>query len=80
MENAETILVIFLSTALAVFLVLAIIATSFLIKILKSVKHITDKAEAVSDIIEESARSVGNVKFVSSIIGAIQKLNKNRKD
>lgn len=79
MNQAEQILVIFLSGALAVFLVLGIIALSLSIKILKSVKHISDKAEAVSDIIEESARSISNIKIVSSIVGAINNLTRQKR-
>jgi hypothetical protein len=49
MENAETILVIFLSVALAVFLTLGIIVLSFVLKIVKEVEHVTKKAQAMSD-------------------------------
>lgn len=79
MNEAEQILVIFLSTALAVFLVLGIITLWLTIKILKSVKHISDKAEAVSDIIEESARSISKIKVVSSVVGAINNLTRQKR-
>ena len=45
----ERILVIILATALAVFLVLGIIVLSLLIKILKNVRHITERAETMSE-------------------------------
>lgn len=79
MNEAEQILVIFLSSALAVFLVLGIIALALIIKILKSIRHISDKAEAVSDIIEESARSISNIKIVSSVVGAINNLTHSKR-
>jgi hypothetical protein len=49
MENAQTILIIFLSVALAVFLTLGIILLSICIRISKHVERITENAEAISD-------------------------------
>ncbi len=49
MENAETILVIMLSTFLAIFLVLSIVLLAKCIQISNSVQRITDKAENVMD-------------------------------
>lgn len=53
MENAQDILVVLLSSFLAIFLLLNIIALIFIIKIVQSVKRITDKAEQLADKAEE---------------------------
>ena len=50
--DAFEILVIILSVTLAVFLVLAIILTSVLIKLAKQMRNITAKAEVVMDDVE----------------------------
>lgn len=55
MADAQTILVIFLSTALAIFLVLGIILLAFLIDIVQRIKRITEKAERLTDKAEEAA-------------------------
>ena len=49
MENAETILVIVLATFLAIFLLLAIVATNKFIQVLNHLERISQKAEAVAD-------------------------------
>lgn len=55
MENAETILVIILSSCLAIFLILAIIVAVKVIKILNQLKEISDKAEQIADKAETAA-------------------------
>ena len=50
--TAEQILVIILSTALAVFLVLAIILTAYLIAIAKKIKSVADTAERTAQHVE----------------------------
>ena len=49
MNSTEKILVIFLSTALAVLLVLSIVAVIKLIQVLNHIKRITAKAEDIAD-------------------------------
>lgn len=79
MNEAAEILVIILSVALAVFLVLGIIAMSILIKVLKSLQRLSLKAEEVSDMIEDSVRSITGLKFVTSVLDLANKfLNKSR--
>lgn len=56
--QAFQILVIILSVALAVFLVIAIVATVWLIKVLKNVNSITEKADRVATDIEAAAESI----------------------
>lgn len=55
MENAQTILVIFLSVALAIFLILSIILLALCIKIAKHIRHISEKAEQITDKAENIA-------------------------
>ena len=54
--DAFEILVIILSITLAIFLVLAIVATTYLIKILKKVDAITEHAESVAANIESASQ------------------------
>lgn len=65
MDTAEEILVVYLSTALAVFLVIAIIAGINAIKLLKTLQRIADKAESFAS----SAEAVGQV--VKQTVGAL---------
>jgi hypothetical protein len=55
MDTTERVLVIFLSAALAIFLVLGITVLIFVIQIVRRVKRITEKAEHLAD----KAESVG---------------------
>jgi hypothetical protein len=57
MGNAEEILVVVLASALAVFLLLAIIATVKIIQILNHLKAISEKAERLAS----TAESVGEI-------------------
>lgn len=57
MGNAEEILVIVLASALAIFLLLAIIATVKIIQILNHLKAISEKAERLAS----TAESVGEI-------------------
>ncbi len=86
MENAEQILVVFLSTALAVFLFLAIIATIKIIKILNHLKSISAKAEkiantaeTVGEFIKYTAGPVAIGKFFSNINEAVHRHSKKTK-
>lgn len=47
--EAQSVLVVILAVALAVFLTLAIVLTVMLIRISKKVRHITDAAEKATD-------------------------------
>lgn len=55
MENAQTILVVILSSALAVFLILGIVLLTLCIKIANHIKHISEKAEDIVDKAEDVA-------------------------
>ena len=79
MNEAEQILVIILSSALAIFLVLGIVAMVILIKVLKSIKRLSYKAEEVGDVIEDSVRSITGLRFLSSVVEIFNKfLSSNR--
>lgn len=57
MENAETVLVVFLSSALAVFLILAIAIAVKTLQVLNTLKRIAEKAETIA----EKAESISDV-------------------
>ncbi|MGH7157872.1 MAG: hypothetical protein ACREGD_02215 [Candidatus Saccharimonadales bacterium] len=65
MTTAEQILVVFLSTALAVFLVIAIIAGIQTIRLLRTLQNVATKAESFVT----SAEAVGQV--VKQTVGAL---------
>lgn len=91
MNEAEQILVIILSTTLALFLVLAITCAIFLIKILQQIKRITQKAENVADKAEavaDQAEAIGEFfkrstgpavigRFIANMADAVQRKNRN---
>lgn len=70
MEGAEQILVIILSSFLALFLLLSIIAIYKFIQVLSSLKRITEKAEHIAD----QAESLSDVFVKSSGPLAVGKL------
>lgn len=85
MENAEQILVIILASALALFLVLAIVAAAKVIQILNHLKAITekaeqiaDKAEAVSEFFSKAAGPSAVVKLFANVVESL-KQKKSRK-
>jgi hypothetical protein len=78
MENAQEILVVFLSTALALFLVLGIILLVLCIKIANHIKHIsekaehiTDRAEDIADFFSKAATPMAIGKIITSIKDAV---------
>jgi hypothetical protein len=78
MENAQEILVIFLSAALAIFLLLNIILLVVLIKVARHIKRISEKAEAISDkagnvaeFLASAATPMFAGKVVSNIMDAV---------
>lgn len=88
MESSETILVIILASALAVFLVLAIIAAVKIIQILDQIKRIcekaenlAEKAEAVGDFFQKSAGPIAIGRFVANMAETVfqKKQYKNSK-
>lgn len=60
METSQDLLVIILSTALAVLLALAIAIAVLVIKLLQSIKRITEKAEHVIETAEQVGEAFSN--------------------
>ena len=82
MENAETILVIILSVALAVFLILGIVLLSICIKIAKHVQSISAKAEEITDKAENIAdffSKAATPTFIGRMLSQVSELVFNRK-
>ncbi len=86
MNTSEQVLVIFLSSALAVFLLVAIIATIKLIQILNHIKRITekaeqlaDKAEAVGEFFRKSAGPIAVGKLLSNIVETVFKRKQGKR-
>lgn len=71
MNTAEWILVMFLSTALLVFLILAIVLTIKLIRVTEEVKKIVIKGQ---DIADKADDIVDNVRDMSSVGGLVKTL------
>ena len=68
------ILVIILSLTLTIFLIMAIVATSYIIKLLKKMNGTADSAKAAAQNIEAitgSVKSVANGTVVASAVSAI---------
>lgn len=80
MNEAEQILVIFLSGALAVFLVLGIITLTLIIQLLKSLKRIAVKAEDIGDKLEESVKAITGFKILGSALSVLNNITKGRRD
>lgn len=86
MNTAESILVIITSSLLSLFLLLAIVATVFIIKISKSVKRVIAKAEDVVDTAEAAAETfkhtsgpMGALKLIKNIVTMVNKEQKKRR-
>lgn len=69
MNTAEQILVVFLSTALAIFLVVAIVAGVQAVRLLKRLNSIAESAQAVSESIQEFATKLT---MLSSLRGILE--------
>ena len=67
--TAEQILVIMLSTALAIFLVLAIILTAYLIAIAKKMKEVAESAERTAQHVEGLVSDVQHAIAPAAISG-----------
>jgi hypothetical protein len=82
MENAETILVIILSTFLAINLILAFVLLVICIKIANHVKHITAKAEALTEKAEQFTQyfgKAGTSLAFAKVISVVKDAIKERK-
>lgn len=90
MNTTEQILLIILSSALAIFLILAIVVTAEVIKLVKQLQRITQKAEVVADKAEMVSNFVGKTagpiaigKLIISIVESAkshaEKVSRNKK-
>lgn len=80
MNTAEQILVIILASALAVFLVLAIIIAVQLIRLMKTLNLLAEKAQEFVDSAEKTAEMVRGavgqlsvMRFVQNVVNMVQK-------
>jgi len=83
MNTASEVLLIIVSAILAIFLLVLIAATIYVVKILRQVKRITERAETVAGSVEAAASAYGRTAAplaVLKIIGKIVKQsNRTRK-
>ncbi len=82
MNNASEVLLIVVSTTLTIFLIVGIIAISYLIKILKNIRnitekadHIADQAESVTAFFQKSAGTAALGKLVANIVNTFKSGN-----
>ena len=80
MEQAFDIIVVILSVSLFVFLVIGVIATVLMIKLIKSLRAVVDKgealvdkAEAIGESIRENASAVGLVSLLTKMVSLVGK-------
>ena len=83
MDLAFNILVIILSAALFIFLVIAIVASVFVVKLVGQLRntaeqgsHIADRAGELTDTIVDSARTHSFLKTVSGLVSAVKGFKK----
>jgi len=86
MDNAEEILVIILSTFLAIFIGLAIVLTINLMKLTKKLRSIAEHAEAAATNVEAASTMFKNAagplaagKFIMNMADAVINKQKGRK-
>jgi cell division protein FtsB len=78
MNNAEQIIVVLLGAALALFLLLAIIATVYVIQLVKALRsiaskaeHLVDSAESVTDMVKNTVGHLSLLRFVRSVVDLV---------
>ncbi|HSX17602.1 MAG TPA: hypothetical protein VLH86_05900 [Patescibacteria group bacterium] len=78
MNTAEQILVVILAAALALFLTLAIIATVYVIQLVKTLQNIAlkaenlvDSAESVGSMVKQAIGHVSILRFVRSVVDLV---------
>lgn len=86
MNTAENILVIVLAAALALFLLLAVVIAVQIVRLLKTINKITDKAERVietaenvGEVFKNAAGPLALARVVGNIIDAVHKVTKRGK-
>lgn len=78
LSTAQQILVVVLATALAIFLVLSIVIAILIIRLVKTLQgvaeraeHLVASAEAVGDVIKNAAGPVTVLRFVRSMVDLV---------
>lgn len=86
MNTSEQILVIFLSTALAIFLLLFIILLVLAIKVVNNLRHITakaekiaDKADSIADFFQATGPAIAVTKILGNIVETVKHNRSARK-
>lgn len=84
-SNAEQILVVILASALAVFLILAIVVAILAIRLLQKLHVIADKAErvveaagAVGNLFKKTSGTIGIFRFFQSLADLVQRKRNNK--
>lgn len=83
MDTAFNIIVIILSSALFIFLVIAIVATAFVIRLVGQLRdiaakgnEIAEKASEITDTIVDSARTHSFLKAIGGLVSAVKSFKK----
>lgn len=86
MNTTEQVLLVVLAAALALFLALAIVVAVQIIRLLKTINKITDKAEhiietaeSVGEVFKNAAGPLALARVVGNIVDAVSKVTKRRK-
>lgn len=77
--DAFEILVVILSVTLAIFLILGITLMAYAIKVVKSIKRLSEKAESVVDSAANITKVITPSVIGKQIFDAVQKAVKNKK-
>jgi heme/copper-type cytochrome/quinol oxidase subunit 2 len=85
MNTASEVLVIIVSSILAIFLIVLIVAGVYAVKVLKQVRRITERAENVAGTVEAAASTFGRaasplavLKIIGSIVEHSSKFRKRK--
>jgi len=83
MENAQTILVIIVSSLLSIFLIVGIVFLVLTLRLIKSVKqvvgkaeHVVNSAEAATDILKNAGGPLALLKVIRNIMKTVEKFRK----
>jgi type II secretory pathway pseudopilin PulG len=74
MEQAETILVIITSSLLALLLILGIVLAIFIIKLVRSIRRVADKAEDLIDSAESVTEAFKNASGPLAVLKTVQNI------
>jgi hypothetical protein len=86
LSTTQQVLVIFLSTALGIFLVLAIVIAAMIIRLLKTLRliagkaeHLVESAEAVGNVFKTAAGPLGILRFLHGVMDTVRSKQDNDK-